>query len=115
MLNIDMIGRCDNSHAGNCDYFYFIRNNLPNSIAKQNDALCDHYRLTADYSSSVNCSDHRPFSDLGIPTIFYFDGKHQDLHKPTDTRTKIDYQRMTKITRVIFETIWKNAVMTKQD
>ncbi len=39
---------------------------------------------------------------MGIPIIFYFDGIHEDYHKPSDTADKIDYQKMEKVTRTIF-------------
>lgn len=109
MLNIDMIGRSDAKHIDDEDYFYFIKHNLSDSIVSQSEQICKRYGIEPDYSSSVNGSDHRPFAEKGIATIFYFDGKHKDLHLPTDVASKINYGKMTRITRIIFETAWKNA------
>ncbi len=113
MMNIDMIGRADFNHSANPGYFYFISKNLADSLFTQNKLLCKKYNLTPDYSSTSNASDHKSFLDIGIPVIFYSDGKNQDLHKPTDTPDKVNYKRMERITQMIFETIWRNAVVSK--
>ena len=78
-------------------------------MPKLHETIFKKYNLTPDYTSSVDASDQHSFNDLDIPTIFYFDGKNQDLHTPNDTPTKIDYHRMEKITQLAFETIWRNA------
>ena len=49
-------------------------------------------------------SDHFNYAQSGIPIIFYFDGVHEDYHRPSDTADKIDYQKMEKITRTVFVT-----------
>jgi hypothetical protein len=49
-------------------------------------------------------SDHFNYARRGVPIIFYFDGVHQDYHRPSDSPDKIDYQKMEKITRTVFAT-----------
>lgn len=49
-------------------------------------------------------SDHFNYARKGIPIIFYFDGVHEDYHKPSDHPDKIDYQKMEKVTRTVFAT-----------
>ena len=44
-----------------------------------------------------------------IPVAFYFDGIHEDYHKPTDTPDKIDYDLLEKRTKLIFATAWELA------
>jgi Zn-dependent M28 family amino/carboxypeptidase len=56
-------------------------------------------------------SDHWNYAKHGIPIIFYFDGTHVDYHQPTDTVDKIDFEKMTKITRLVLETGWRLANM----
>ncbi|HUR37445.1 MAG TPA: M28 family peptidase [Terriglobales bacterium] len=51
-------------------------------------------------------SDHWNYAKHGIPIIFYFDGIHVDYHKPTDTVDKIDFDKMTKVSRLVYETGW---------
>jgi Zn-dependent M28 family amino/carboxypeptidase len=54
-------------------------------------------------------SDHWNYAKHGIPIIFYFDGTSVDYHKPTDTVDKIDFTKMTKVARLVFETGWRIA------
>ena len=44
-----------------------------------------------------------------IPIIFYFDGVHEDYHRPSDSADKIDYQKMEKVARTIYLTMWELA------
>lgn len=109
MINLDMIGRCGYTKDLDCRKFYFVADNLADSIMDLNTELCERYKLEPEFTSNINGSDHAPFKDKGIPTIFYFNGLHNDYHKPTDTKEKIDYQKMTRIARVAFETIWNQS------
>ncbi len=109
MVNIDMIGRPDTKHIDESGYFYFINNGLSDSVISRNNELCKKYLLTPDYSSDIDASDHKSFKNVGIPTIFFFDGINTDLHKTTDTPDRLNYKRMERITRLIFETVWENA------
>lgn len=114
MINMDMIGRASIKHSDNPGYFYFIGKGLADSLYKQNKRISKKYSLTPDYSSGIDASDQKSFSEIGTPTIFYFDGENQDLHKTTDTPYKINYNRMEKITRMIFETIWVDSGVEKK-
>jgi hypothetical protein len=52
-------------------------------------------------------SDHFNYAAKGVPIIFYFDGEHEDYHRPSDTVDKIDFQKMEKVTRTIYATAWE--------
>ncbi|MGI9056060.1 MAG: M28 family peptidase [Pyrinomonadaceae bacterium] len=52
-------------------------------------------------------SDHFNYAVNGIPIVFWFDGVHEDYHQPGDEPQKIDYQKMEKVTRTIFLTLWE--------
>ncbi len=54
-------------------------------------------------------SDHYHYAVNGIPVVFWFSGVHEDYHGPGDHADKIDYQKLEKITRTIFLTMWKLA------
>ncbi len=54
-------------------------------------------------------SDHFHYAAKGIPIVFWFTGVHEDYHQPGDHADKIDYQKMEKITRTIFLTMWELA------
>jgi len=47
-------------------------------------------------------SDHYPYYQVGIPVIFYFCGVHEDLHRPTDTVDKCDFDKMKRITQLVY-------------
>ena len=117
-LNIDMIGRCD---PGNCgkDYVYVIGSEmLSTDLKKINEeanktttklALNYKYDDPNDKDRLYYRSDHYNFAKNGIPVIFYFDGIHEDYHKPTDTPDKIDYVALKKRTQLVFATAWELA------
>ena len=117
-LNIDMIGRCD---PGNCgkDYVYVIGSEmLSTDLKKINEAanketvnleLNYKYDDPNDKDRLYYRSDHYNFAKNGIPVIFYFDGIHEDYHKPTDTPDKIDYVALQKRAQLIFSTAWEIA------
>ena len=52
-------------------------------------------------------SDHFNYAAKGVPIIFYFDGEHEDYHRPSDTVDKIDFQKMEKVTKTIYATAWE--------
>jgi Zn-dependent M28 family amino/carboxypeptidase len=54
-------------------------------------------------------SDHYNYAKMGIPIIFYFDGVHEDYHRPGDEPQKIDYDKMQRVARTIFVTVWETA------
>ena len=54
-------------------------------------------------------SDHFHYAEKGVPIVFWFDGVHEDYHQPGDSPDKIDYQKMEKVTRTIFLTMWELA------
>lgn len=46
-------------------------------------------------------SDHVNFHERKIPVVYYFTGFHTDYTSPRDTPNKIDYNKLTRITRHI--------------
>ncbi len=54
-------------------------------------------------------SDHFNYASKGIPIVFFFDGEHQDYHRPSDSPDKIDYQKMEKVTRTVYMMLWELA------
>jgi Zn-dependent M28 family amino/carboxypeptidase len=49
-------------------------------------------------------SDHYNYARRGVPVIFYFDGVHEDYHRPSDTPDKIDYRKLERVARTVFVT-----------
>jgi hypothetical protein len=54
-------------------------------------------------------SDHYNYAKHGIPIIFYFTGVHRDYHRATDDIEKIDFEKMERISRLVFATGWRVA------
>ena len=119
-LNIDMIGRSRaagdtkpaNAMLSGPDEIYVIGSKMMSTEMASwsegvNGAYLNlkfnyHYDDPADTERLFYRSDHFNYAKMGIPIIFYFDGIHEDYHKPSDTADKIDYQKMEKVTRTIF-------------
>lgn len=120
-INIDMIGRIDEKHAGNGDYIYVIGSDrLSTELHRVNEKVNKQYtKLELDYRYNAKDdpnhyyerSDHFNFAEKGIPSIFYFNGTHADYHRPTDTSEKIDYQALAKRAQLAFHTAWEIANM----
>jgi hypothetical protein len=118
-LNIDMIGRMDEKHSTDPDYIYIIGSNmLSTQLHEINEQANNTYtQLKLDYTfNDVNDknryyyrSDHYNFAKHNIPVIFYFNGVHKDYHKETDEVDKINFDKMEKISRLVFFTAWELA------
>ena len=118
-LNIDMIGRVDDKHEGDPDYIYLIGSDrLSTTLHAVSEKANETYtNLALDYTYNAKDdpqqfyyrSDHYNFAKHNIPVIFYFNGTHKDYHKPTDTVDKINFDKMEKITRLVFHTAWEVA------
>ena len=118
-LNIDMIGRVDNAHLNNKDYLYLIGADRLSTELHYLSEKVNHtfYNINLDYRYNAendsnhyyNRSDHYNFAENGIPIIFYFNGEHADYHKPTDTIEKIDFELLSKRSKLIFATAWQLA------
>ena len=118
-LNIDMIGRQDEKYKDNPDYIYLIGSDkLSSELKKINEENNQKYtQLELDYTYDdpndpnryYYRSDHYNFAKNNIPIIFYFNGTHADYHKSTDTVEKINFNKMEKITRLVFHTCWELA------
>ena len=51
---------------------------------------------------SRNRSDHSPFEDAGIPTIFFSSGESDDYHRPSDTWNTVDAKLMAQRAEVVY-------------
>lgn len=49
-------------------------------------------------------SDHYNFARKGVPILFFFNGVHQDYHQVSDEIDSIDYEKMSRIGRLVFYT-----------
>jgi hypothetical protein len=54
-------------------------------------------------------SDHLPYARAGIPAIFFTTLLHPDYHTPRDEAGRIDYAKLTRMTRWMYATGWAVA------
>ena len=118
-INIDMVGRVDEKYAANPNYIYVIgADKLSSDLNNINEEMNKNYtKLTLDYTYNDENdpnryyyrSDHYNFAERGIPAIFYFNGTHEDYHRPSDTIDKINFEKMAKIGQLAFYTAWEIA------
>ncbi len=133
-LNIDMIGRskdpnniilCDrpgkpcNQDLSAANEVYVIGSQMMSTklgeVTKSiNDSFLKlNYNYKYDDPKDTNRfffrSDHFHYAVNGIPIVFWFDGVHEDYHQASDHADKIDYQKMEKVSRTIFLTMWEIA------
>jgi hypothetical protein len=47
-------------------------------------------------------SDHYNFARKGVPILFFFNGVHEDYHRPSDSPDKIEPEKEARIIRLIF-------------
>jgi hypothetical protein len=126
-LNIDMIGRSRGENDKDArdrfltdkDSIYVIGSDKLSTelhgINEQTNA--DTARMRFDYLYNDDRhperfyyrSDHYNYAKHGVPVIFYFTGVHRDYHRATDDVEKIDFEKMERISRMIFATGWRVA------
>jgi len=118
-LNIDMIGRGDKEHATDNNFVYIIGSDMLSSdldrIGKKankdyvNIKLDETYNNRTDPNRFYYRSDHYNFAKHGIPVIFYFNGVHEDYHRPGDEVSKIDFPMLAKRSKLVYFTAWELA------
>lgn len=55
-------------------------------------------------------SDHYNFARRGVPILFFFNGTHDDYHRPSDEADKIGYDKMSRIGQLLFYLGYEVAV-----
>jgi hypothetical protein len=126
-LNIDMIGRTkpagdakkQNENLTGPDEIYVIGSKMMSTeLGQLSEAVNNGYlKLKFNYKYDdpndrerlFYRSDHFNYARKGIPIIFYFDGVHEDYHQAGDQVEKIDFDKMERVTRTVFATMWRLA------
>lgn len=118
-LNIDMIGRIDPKRDGDRNYIYLIGSDKLSTdlhtVSEEVNAKYTNIELDYTYNDENDPnrfyyrSDHYNFAKNNIPIIFYFNGTHDDYHRPSDTPDKINYDLLKNRSQLIFHTAWEVA------
>jgi hypothetical protein len=113
VLNGDMIGRNSVDSAALLGTLAPHKNStaLVDMAMKANTALT---RFTVDFSWDdakhpegwYFRSDHAPYAQAGIPSIFFTSLLHPDYHTPKDEPAAINITKLTKMTKWIYATGW---------
>lgn len=121
-LNMDMIGRSKqpgdtsaaNRYLSGPDEIYVIGSKLMSTelgelserVNRAYLGLSFNYRYddAGDPERLFFRSDHFNYARRGVPIIFYYDGVHEDYHRPSDTVDKIDFRKLERVSRTIYVT-----------
>jgi hypothetical protein len=130
VLNMDMIGRDEEVQVGGGGRFRGLEiqtaqsnNNATNIIgtlrspdlktimerANQAIGLDLRFRYDNNVSNLMRRSDHWPFIQRGVPGVWIHTGLHPDYHTVYDRPEKINYPKMEKIARMVYQAAWDLA------
>lgn len=111
-INMDMIGRVDPEHVEDSSYVYIIGGHIISSgldsltrVANEmgpNLDLSMRYNDLNDPNQFYRRSDHWNFGRLGVPFVFFFNGTHEDYHRPQDHIEKITFEPFLKRTHLVY-------------
>jgi hypothetical protein len=114
-LNIDMIGRNRNDKASEANTVYLVGSDristelhtlsqAANAAMPRPLTLDYEFNDPADLEQLYYRSDHYSYAAKGVPVIFFTTGLHADYHANTDEVSKIEFDKMARITQMIYET-----------
>jgi hypothetical protein len=72
-------------------------------------ALTLRMRYDNNASNLLRRSDHWPFLQNDVPAVWFHTGLHPDYHTPDDDPERIEYEKMTRIVRLVYQTSWDLA------
>lgn len=111
-INIDMIGRVDEEHVNDSSYVYIIGGSIISSgldsLTQEANAMGDNMTLSMRYNDLEDPnqfyrrSDHWNFGRLGVPFVFFFNGVHEDYHRPGDEIGKITFGPFLQRTKLVY-------------
>lgn len=114
-LNMDMVGRNRDDKAAEANTVYIVGSDristeLHNVNVDANAALAKP--LTLDYEMNDPAdpeaiyyrSDHYSYASKGIPIVFFTTGLHPDYHTNEDEVDRINFEKMTRVGQLVYET-----------
>jgi hypothetical protein len=130
VLNLDMIGRNEEvpedggarfrglavqtaeSNANAINILGYSR--TPGLAAAVDSANAEHglmlrFRYDNNESNLLRRSDHWPFLQGGVPAVWFHTGLHPDYHTTADDADRINYEKMTRIVRLVHQVSWDLA------
>lgn len=121
VLNGDMIGRNNPDSASLLGIQPPHRNSTELvDMALRANALTGKFSLDSIWDRPTHRegwyfrSDHVPYARLNVPAIEYSTNLHADYHTPRDKPEKIDYAKLTRMTKWMYLTGWFVATTPKR-
>lgn len=113
-LNIDMVGRNRNDKLSESQTVYLVGSDRISSeldavTRAANASLAQPMTLDYEFNDPNDPeqlyfrSDHYSYAAKGIPVIFFTTGLHPDYHMNTDEVSKIEFDKMARVTGLIYE------------
>ena len=130
VLNMDMIGRNEEipenggarfrgltpqTAASNSNAMNIIGSGRSPDLAADIKAadkpfgLTIHFRYDNNESNLLRRSDQWPFINNGVPAVWFFTGLHPDYHRPSDVANKLNYEKMTRVVKLLHAVSWNLA------
>jgi Zn-dependent M28 family amino/carboxypeptidase len=114
-LNIDMIGRNRDDKPSEANKLYLVGadristeldeiSRAANAAMPSPMTLDYEFNDLSDGESLYTRSDHYSYAAKGIPVIFFTTGLHSDYHANTDEVSKIEFDKLTRVVKLVYET-----------
>jgi hypothetical protein len=114
-LNLDMVGRNRDGKTTESSTVYPVGSDrISTELHQINEAanaalpkpLTLDYEMNdpADLEQVYFRSDHYSYAAKGIPVIFFTTGLHQDYHTNTDNPDRIEYDKLSRVAQLVYET-----------
>jgi hypothetical protein len=128
-LNLDMVGRHEDADPSDWRFAGFPK---VEAAASANTLHVLGYSYTPDFAAKLRDanqavgltlleayddgaqrllerSDNWPFLSRGIPALFLTTGLHRDYHTPEDDTARIDFAKLTRVTKLAARAAWMVA------
>jgi peptidase M28-like protein len=113
-LNMDMVGRNRDDKPEEANTVYLVGSDristeLHNITVDANAGLAKPLKLDFELNDPTDLeqvyyrSDHYSYAAKGIPIVFFTTGLHPDYHYNTDSVEKINFEKMARIGRLVYE------------
>jgi Zn-dependent M28 family amino/carboxypeptidase len=115
-INLDMVGRggTGDVEGGGPGYLQVIGSRrlsteLGDLVESVNEAGGFGFEFDYQYDADGHpqmfyCrSDHYEYARYGIPIVFFTTGSHMDYHQVTDEARYIDYEKMARVARFVYQ------------
>ncbi len=110
MINIDMIGRnaLDTVQAIGSNFHSNRLHELSEEAANRTDIYFDYSENSVEHPERTYFrSDQINFAKKDIPVVYYTSGDHKDYHRPSDTFEKINFEKIQKVSRLVYFLAWE--------